>query len=193
MSDKPAPLLPWTADRRPVVSPSYKHPVIAFGIVAPLLILFVLLEVVSQFRSGIEDTYRTRKEQYVEGRKVQKERDALRRRVKEQGPRMNLCMALVETPPGPAAKNLLNELQKRYPVQFCGRLGLSSGGIGSASKQPSRQLRLSFRGTYRDLQNTFCELETSMPQLQLDQIRLKQETTHNLLTADVTYTAWQRE
>ena len=67
-----------------------------------------------------------------------------------------------------------------------------SGGIGSASAQNSSQIRMGFRGTFRTLQRAFLELETRMPQLQLESISLQPVSTSGfLLTAQITYTAWQ--
>ena len=111
---------------------------------------------------------------------------------------MKRWMALFDNATGTAVNGLLGEVQKRYKgdkefQKTSFRRTMSSGGIGGASGQPAMQLQLTFRGTYRGLQNAFLELETQMPHLQLDSIKLKQESNRNLLSADVTYTAWQKE
>ena len=45
-----------------------------------------------------------------------------------------------------------------------------SGGFGTTSAQPSSQLKIIFRGTFRTMQRAFLELETRMPQLQLQEM-----------------------
>lgn len=66
------------------------------------------------------------------------------------------------------------------------------GGFGSVSAQRSAQIRLGFRGTYRTMQKAFLALETQMPQLQLQELRIDPSTNQSsLLNFDVTYTAWE--
>jgi hypothetical protein len=67
-----------------------------------------------------------------------------------------------------------------------------SGGFGSISAQNSSQIRIAFRGTFRTMQRAFLELETRMPQLQLQELRIDPSNTQStLLNYQVTYTAWE--
>ena len=70
---------------------------------------------------------------------------------------------------------------------------VGTGGIGAVSGQPSVQLALAFRGTFGALQSTFLELETKMPQLQLDSMKLSPQRTGNVLEAQLLYTAWEKQ
>ena len=68
----------------------------------------------------------------------------------------------------------------------------TSGGFGAASAQNSSQIRIAFRGTFRTLQRAFLELETRMPQLQLQEFKMDPIATHaSLMNFQVTYTAWE--
>jgi hypothetical protein len=68
----------------------------------------------------------------------------------------------------------------------------NTGGFGAAAAQKSSQLRITFRGTYRTLQRAFLELETRMPQLQLQELRIDPTASQaSLLNFQVTYTAWE--
>ena len=68
----------------------------------------------------------------------------------------------------------------------------ASGGFGTASAQNSSQIRIALRGTFRTLQRAFLELETRMPQLQLEELRIDPNATQSsLLNLQVTYTAWE--
>ena len=68
-----------------------------------------------------------------------------------------------------------------------------SGGFGSASAQKSSQLRIAFRGTFRTMQRAFLELETRMPQLQLQDLKMDPSSTQSsLMNFQVTYTAWEK-
>ena len=67
-----------------------------------------------------------------------------------------------------------------------------SGGFGSISAQNSSQIRIAFRGTFRTMQRAFLELETRMPQLQLQDLRMDPISTQSsLMNFQVTYTAWE--
>lgn len=70
------------------------------------------------------------------------------------------------------------------------------GGFGSVCAQRSAQIRLGFRGTYRTMQRAFLALETQMPQLQLQELKIDPSNSNSqspvsLLNFDVTYTAWE--
>ena len=71
----------------------------------------------------------------------------------------------------------------------------AKAGFGSATAQPSSQLRIVFRGTFRTMQRAFLELETSMPQLQLQELRIdpnpNPQIPSTLLNFQVNYTAWE--
>ena len=65
-------------------------------------------------------------------------------------------------------------------------------GIRNVSAQNSSQIRIAFRGTFRTMQRAFLELETRMPQLQLQDLRIDPSTTQSsLMNFQVTYTAWE--
>ena len=67
-----------------------------------------------------------------------------------------------------------------------------ASGFGNASAQKSSQIRLGFRGTYRSVQRAFLELETRMPQLQLQDLRLAPNPNQaSMLNVQVAYTAWE--
>ncbi len=175
----------------------YKQPVVVFGVVLPLLVLILIFAVSFNYRSKFEKSYRVRKEQYVAHQKVTKQREALEEKISEQAPFMTRWMGLFDKPADSSVNAVLNDVQTRYSSnelqQTSFRRSPASGGIGGASKQSAVKLQLTFRGTYRGLQNAFLEMETRMPHLQLDHLKLRKESNRNLLNADVVYTAWQQE
>ena len=80
-------------------------------------------------------------------------------------------------------KEIQKTASERLPVK---------GGFGTISAQPSSQVRMAFRGTFRTMQRAFLELETRMPQLQLQELRIDPSTSQSsLLNFQVTYTAWE--
>jgi len=72
------------------------------------------------------------------------------------------------------------------------RLGKATG-FGNVSAQKSSGLKFNFRGTFRTMQRAFLELETRMPNLQLQELKIDPNSTGDaqLLNFQVTYTAWE--
>lgn len=68
----------------------------------------------------------------------------------------------------------------------------SKAGIASASAQKAAQVKLAFRATYRSMQQAFLELESRMPQLQMQELRIDPSTSSGSLNFHVTYTAWEQ-
>ncbi|MFP6865468.1 MAG: hypothetical protein VCA35_05960 [Roseibacillus sp.] len=180
------------------MNPHYKEPVIIFGLVAPLLLIVLVFALGFHFRGKFEKTYEARLRKYEDYKSVEAQREALEKKIRTQEPHMNRWMRLFEKPTATAVNGFFSEYQKRQDgkkfQQTKFRRTSSSGGIGGASSQPSIQLQLAFRGTFRALQNAFLELETRMPQLQLDSIKLSiAQPNQDTLNADLIYTAWQKK
>ncbi|GAA5484419.1 hypothetical protein [Haloferula sargassicola] len=66
----------------------------------------------------------------------------------------------------------------------------SKAGFGSVSAQKSTQVNLGCRATFRSMQKALLELETRMPQLQLQELRITPANSSGNLNFDVAYTAW---
>ena len=65
--------------------------------------------------------------------------------------------------------------------------------MGTATAQKSAQVRLAFRGTYRSVQRAFLELETLMPQLQLQELKIDtSQSSTSTMNFAVTYTSWEK-
>lgn len=180
------------------MSPHYKDPIVVFGLVLPLVLVLVTLGLGFHFKSKFESTYKERLAKHEDYKRGEVERQALDAKVRSQEPHMNRWMALFDRPADSKVNDFVGEFQKQFDstqFQHTGftRSNTATGGIGGASAQSSVQLQLGFRGTYRALQNAFLELETRMPHLQLDSIKLSvSNPDRRLLTAKVTYTAWQK-
>jgi hypothetical protein len=65
-------------------------------------------------------------------------------------------------------------------------------GFAAATAQNAAQVRLGFRATYRSMQRALLELETRMPQLQLQELRMDPSSSSNSLNFGITYTAWEQ-
>jgi hypothetical protein len=89
-------------------------------------------------------------------------------------------------------REILSSLPSKEIQQTAFDPSNAKGGFGAVSAQKSSQLKIAFRGTYRTMQRAFLELETRMPQLQLQELRIDPNSTQSsLLNFQVSYTAWE--
>ena len=179
------------------MNPYYKQCIFGIGVAAPLLVVLVLLGVVFHYRGKLEKTYKSRKVEYAKFQQYEQQREELEKKVSEQDPHMVRWMTIMDEPSSSAVNEFIGEAQKKYEGQefqlTSFRRATASGGIGAASGQSSVQLDLAFRGTFSALQHTFIELETKMPQLQLDRMKLIPQSGGNVLEAKLLYTAWEKK
>jgi len=179
------------------MNPHYKESVIIFGLVAPVLLVVIGLGLGVHFQGKMENTYEARRNHHQTFKILERERGVLEQNVQSQAPHMHRWMALFEQPAATTVNTFFREFQNEFDAthfqQTAFRPTSTAGGIGGASKQPSSQLHFSFRGTFRALQTAFLELETRMPQLQLDSIKLSRASNQNVLNANVVYTTWQKQ
>lgn len=90
----------------------------------------------------------------------------------------------------------LSEIEKKLPSKEFQKTAQdfpsSRNGFASVSAQNSSQVELGFRATFRSMQRALAELETRMPQLQLQAIRIDPGSQSNSLNFEVSYTAWEQ-
>jgi len=175
----------------------YKQSVILFGIVIPVIIAAIVIGACAVLRSKITSSFAT-KAQYYTGYEVSRmgaleiEAQLSRQRVHSvrwQELLKQETFSLVTTNLRAIAENLP---PKEFQQTAFERLN-QSGGFGSVSAQKSSGLKFNFRGTFRTVQQAFLELETRMPNLQLQELRIdpNSQNDSSLLNFQVTYTAWE--
>jgi hypothetical protein len=91
----------------------------------------------------------------------------------------------------------LKEIADRLPPkefqQTAVEYPAGEGVMGTATAQKSSQVKLAFRGTYRSVQKAFLELETLMPQLQLQELKIDpSQSSTSTMNFAVTYTSWEK-
>lgn len=175
----------------------YKQSIILFGIVVPILIAALVIGACAFVRGKITGSF-DEKVQYYSGYETSRlgalAIEAQISRQREDYERWNELLkqetfSLVTT-------NLRSIGETLPPKEFqqtaFERLNQSSG-MGNVSAQKSAGLRFNFRGTYRTVQKAFLELETRMPNLQLQELKIDPNVTteSSLLNFQVTYTAWE--
>lgn len=174
----------------------YRQPIILFGIVLPILGAAAVVgggfllkaKMVSSFENK-STNYKT----YEQGRLAGLEIEAQVTRQRQHLDRWEEQLSQ-ETASSVATnlRSILERLPSKEIQQTAFERPSGGGGFGAAAAQNSSQIRIAFRGTYRTMQRAFLDLETRMPQLQLQDIRMDPSLSQSaLMNFQVTYTAWE--
>lgn len=175
----------------------YRQSIILFGIVLPILGAAALVGAFSFLKGKMTNsfenkktTYKTYEQQRIAGLEI--EAQIARQREHFERWERQLSQETASTV-GSSLREIYSHLPSKEIQQTAFERPNGTGGFGQASAQPSSQIRIALRGTYRTLQRAFLELETRMPQLQLQELRIDPSTTQSaLLNFQVTYTAWEK-
>ena len=174
----------------------YRQTIILFGIVVPVLVAAAVVGAGSMVKSKMaasfankESNYKT----YEQGRIAALEIEG---QITRERQHLDRWEAQLSEETASAVATNLREISESLPAKEIQQASFErpngSGGFASASAQNSSQIRMTFRGTFRTLQRAFLALETRMPQLQLQELRLDPNSTQSsLLNMQVTYTAWE--
>lgn len=174
----------------------YRQPIILFRIVVPTFATAVLIGICSMLKSNMVASSEIKQKSYKDyelGRLAALEIEA---QVVRQRQHLDRWKTQLSQETASAVTTNLREISEHLPTKEIQQTAFerpsTSGGFGTISAQNSSQIRIAFRGTYRTMQRAFLELETRMPQLQLQDLKIDPSTTQSaLLNFQVTYTAWE--
>lgn len=176
----------------------YKQPIILFGIVIPLVIAAVLIGACVMVKGKFQTSYDNKARYFVGHEQSRMGALGIEAQLNRERKHLERWDELLSEE---TSSHLATNLRligaalpdKEFQQTAFERLGNSSG-FGSASAQKSSGLKLSLRGTYRTVQRAFLELETRMPNLQLQELKMDPNLSADsaLLNFQVTYTAWEK-
>jgi hypothetical protein len=174
----------------------YRQTIVLFGIVVPIVIAAVVIGFCFMLKSKMVTSFDNKMKSYkayeisrVAGLEIESKVSRERQHVE----RWNAQLAQ-ET--ASAVTTNLREISEHLPPKEIQQTAFErptgSGGFGNISAQNSSQIRIAFRGTFRTMQRAFLELETRMPRLQLQDLKIDPSASQSsLLNFQVTYTAWE--
>ncbi|MES2657458.1 MAG: hypothetical protein V4689_02510 [Verrucomicrobiota bacterium] len=175
----------------------YRQPIVIFGVVLPIVVAAAVVGLCFMMKSKMEVSFAHKLKNhkaYEIGRLAGLEIESQVSRQHQHIERWNTQLA-EET--ASTVTTRLREIaehlpKKEYQLTAFDPSG-TKGGFGASSAQKSSQLRIAFRGTFRTMQRAFLELETRMPQLQLQELKIDPSTSQSaLLNFQVSYTAWEK-
>ena len=174
----------------------YRQTIILFGIVVPMVAAAAVVGVSFMLKSRMVASFNNKQSNYKtyeQGRIAGLEIEAQVTRQRQHLDRWNESLSQ-ETASAVATnlRGIIDQLPGKEIQQTAFERPAGSAGFGTVAAQKSSQVRISFRGTYRTLQRAFLELETRMPQLQLQELRMDPVANQtSLMNFQVAYTAWE--
>lgn len=174
----------------------YRQSIALFGIVLPLVVVAAAIGICFLLKSKMEASFTTKQSSYkayemsrLAGLDIEKQIASRREHVAR-------WQSQLAQETASAVTTSLREISEHLPSKEFQQTAFdptsAKGGFGAISAQNSSQLRIAFRGTFRTMQRAFLELETRMPQLQLQELKIDPSSTQSsLLNIQVNYTAWE--
>lgn len=175
----------------------YRQAIVLFGMIIPSVVAAVVVGLCFFFKSKMTDSYEFKKstfKSHEQGRLASIEIETQVASERKHFDRWNKQLSQ-ETASTVATnlKEIIDSLPGKEIQQTAFDRPAGSGGMGMVTAQGSSQIRIAFRGTYRTLQRAFLELETRMPHLQLEEIRIDPSTNQtSALNVQVTFSAWEK-
>lgn len=174
----------------------YRQTIALFGIVIPILACAALVGVCFFLKSKMNASFDNKLSKYKAYEMSRLSGLELEAQVTRQFQHMDRWKTQLSQETASEVTTNIREIIERLPTKEIQQTAFEPSktktGFGGVSAQPSSQLRIAFRGTYRTMQRAFLELETRMPQLQLQDLRIDPSSNQSsLLNFQVSYTAWE--
>jgi len=174
----------------------YRQPIIIFGIIAPVVAAAGLVAMSFMLKSQMVDSFENKQKTYKTYEAGRLAGLGIEAQVTRQRQHIERWNTQLSQETASAVTTHLREIYEHLPSKEIQQTAFERPstkiGFGTTSAQNSSQIRIAFRGTFRTMQRAFLELETRMPQLQLQDLKIDPSTTlSSLLNFQVTYTAWE--
>jgi hypothetical protein len=174
----------------------YRQSIAIFAIVVPAILTAAVIGAGISIKSKMSASFETKLASYKEYETGRLSALELETQVNKQRPLSEQWEAMLKQETASTVTSNLRQITEHLPpkeIQQTAFEPLEKGGFGSASAQKSSQIRIALRGTFRTMQRAFHELETRMPQLQLQDLKIDTAANQaSLLNFQVTYTAWEK-
>lgn len=172
----------------------YKKSIAVFGIAIPVVLMAVIAIAALSMLSSTNVEYRKKKQVYDKDQNALKQISKLQGKVKQNASHLANWDSLMKN----ETRGTFLEHWKTAEKRFSGRELTKashnwtnySDGLGRGASQPASQVNMSFSATYKAMQLALMEMETRLPQMQLDSLTMKPDGNGEALKFDTTFTVW---
>jgi hypothetical protein len=174
----------------------YRQTIVLFGIIVPIAIAALTVGACYLLRSKVVASYDNKVNSYKAYEVTRLSSLEVEAKVSKDRQHLERWTEQLKQETASAVTTNLREISEHLPAKEIQQTAFErpngNGGFGTSSAQASSQIRIAFRGTFRTMQRAFLELETRMPRLQLQDLKIDPSSSGSaLLNFQVTYNAWE--
>ncbi len=175
----------------------YRQSIVLFGFVLPFVVCAAIVGGGVAFKAKAATSFQQKQALYKTSETNRIGALGIEAQVSKKRPHVERWISQIEKETANSITSHLKEIGDLLPAkefqQTAFERPTGATGFASVSAQNSSQVKLAFRGTFRSMQKAFIELETRMPQLQLQDLKIDPSSSStSTLNFQVTYTAWEK-
>jgi len=173
----------------------FRQSILFFGFVLPALALGAVGGGCIYLRGKIQDSYAKKAKIHSAYRQESMKARALEAKIAQKRPYLEDWAKTVSTQTISDFTALLNQIQKKLPPEELRRLPFNIGkksGLGAASAQNAISIDLRYMASFRAMQRALLEMESRMPQLQVNALDISRSPQSKVLKFHISYTAWEK-
>lgn len=175
----------------------YRQSIIIFGFVLPALICAVIVGGGIALKAKANSSFQENQALYKSSEANRIGSQGIEAQISKKRQHVERWKSQMEKETANAITSHLKEISDKLPAkefqQTAFERPTGNSGFASASAQSSSQVRLAFRATFRSMEKAFLDLETRMPQLQLQELKIDPSSSSaSTMNFQVTYTAWEK-
>jgi hypothetical protein len=175
----------------------YRQSIVIFGIVVPAAICAIIVGGGFFLKSKATASFQQKLSLYKSSEQNRIGSQGIEKDISKKREHVERWTAQLERETANSITSCLKEIADRLPSKEFQQTAVEylsgEGTMGTVTAQKSSQVKLAFRGTYRSVQRAFLELETLMPQLQLQELKIDPSvSSSSTMNFAVTYTSWEK-
>ncbi|WP_035606639.1 hypothetical protein [Haloferula sp. BvORR071] len=174
----------------------YRQSIIIFGFVLPAAVCAIIVGGGIVLKSKATASFEEKQALYKSSEQSRAGSQNIEKEISQKRGFVEHWNSQLERETANAISSALKEIGDKLPAKEFQQTAVEypngAAGFAAASAQSSSQVRLAFRATYRSMQRAFLELETLMPQLQMQELKIDPNSSTSSMNFSVTYTAWEK-
>lgn len=172
----------------------YKHSVAVFGLTLPLLAVAVVAGACLYGVSSIDQKFKKKHIVYNKAQIEEQKTTELQGRVAQNGNHLKDWQKVLSSETRGSFVEHWKVAEKKFTGKEFTRAPHNwvnySEGLGKGIDQPASQVEMNFSATYRAMQLALMEIESKLPQLQLDSLTMTPDNSGEKLNFKTKFTVW---
>jgi len=172
----------------------FKKPIIIFGLAVPLLITVLIIAVISFFSMRIDKKLKKNRALYKAAETEQKQVATLQAEVGQNVAYLEQWEANLGRETRGSFLEHWKNVEKKFSSKEFRRSPHNwinqSNGLGRSVNHPGSQVEMNFSATFRAMQMALIEIESTLPQMQLDSFSMSPDSEGERLNFKTRFTVW---